>query len=226
VRTSNFVSVLGLAAGSLAATTARAQHGESEYPLSYVKRPLTLPRLTLAPELELDITRFPFTTAVGATNGPIVIAGMQIGASFGITNDIEVGALFLPIQFNNGAGYGGEFLGGAGNLVEPSVFATFRFFHSDVVDIGARLRLQFLVPRGTFPAAAIIEPSLPLVVHIGKIARFDAEVGIPIYVRSEQATTTTAVVGTAGLDVPLRLAFDIIEPLHVGLSTGVVVENF
>jgi hypothetical protein len=236
VRSLALVSGMIMAVLSLAGT-ARAQahgegHGESEYPVSYVERPLTLPRLTLAPFGEIDITRIGVDTTSGGVTikGEAVVAGMQIGAAFGITKDLEVGAVVLPIQFNNGAGYGGLFVGEEGTLAQPSVFATFRFLHQPIFDLGARLRVQFVVPRNDIGlgAGAIIEPSIPFLLHIGKIGRFDAEVGVPITVLSTTVgigpTTTTHV--AAGIDVPLRLAFDIIEPLHVGVSTGVVVEDF
>ena len=61
---------------SLFPSTARAHGGEGgeeeEFPVSFVERPLTLPRFVLAPFGELDITH-----VTGS-----VLAGMQIGASF------------------------------------------------------------------------------------------------------------------------------------------------
>jgi hypothetical protein len=229
-----FFSILVAASASLAAPAAHAQHAahgeESEFPVSFVERPLTLPRFTLAPFGEFDVTRLGTTTtaAGGGLSSDVVLVGIQLGASFGITDNIEVGAVLLPIQFNNGAGYGGYFLGEEGALAQPSVFATFRFFHQQPIEIGARLLVQFLVPRSGLGAGALIEPSLPLLVHIGKIGRFDAEVGVPIRVvgGTTVGTVTTGTTAEVGLDVPLRLAFDIIEPLHIGLNTGLVIEDF
>lgn len=244
MRASILVSGVIMAAVSLAAGSARAQHGapgapaahgehggeESEYPVSYVERPLTLPKFTLAPFGELDIVRI--GVGEGANSAAAVVAGMQIGASFGITKNIEVGAVVLPIQFNNGAGYGGLFVGEEGTLAQPSIYGTFRFLHTGVFEMGARLRLQFIVPHAEFGlgAGAIITPSVPMLVHIGKVGRLDAEVAIPIRAIGVSegtgafSTSTTQV--RAGLDIPLRLAFDIIEPLHVGVSTGVSIEDF
>jgi len=219
------------AAASLAAGTARA--GDQDYPVSYVERPLTLPKFTLAPSLELDIERIGFGAATASAGGvtvttnagALVVTGMQIGASFGITNDLEVGAIVLPILFSPAGGYGAPFLGEEGHYGEPTLYATYRFLHKEDFDLGVRLNIQIFVPEYGLGAGAIIEPSVPFLLHIGKRMRFDAEVGIPIIAGGGNGFTG-ATGATAGLDVPLRLAFDIIEPLHVGVNTGFVVDDF
>jgi hypothetical protein len=218
------------ASASLAAGTARA--GDQEYPVSYVERPLTLPKLTLAPSLELDIDRLLITPSAGTGVGGLLVAisgglvsGMQIGAAFGITDDLEVGAIVLPILFTQGGGYGGQFVGEEGTFGEPTIYGTYRLLHREAFDLGARLSIQVLVPENGLGGGAIIEPSVPLLVHVGKRLRFDAEVGIPIIAGSKTGLTNGGSV-TAGLDVPLRLAFDVIEPLHVGVSTGFAVDDF
>ncbi len=201
---------------ALAAPDARAQAepAESEYPLSFVERPLTLSRLTLAPELEFEVARNPD----GAGVTPV---GINLGATFGITRNIEVGAFFLPLTFTPKFSYG--------NPVEPEsnlqVFSTFRFLNVRAFEMGARLRAYFITTGG---AGAQIVPSIPLLIHLGRVGRIDAEVEVPITVRGSSTSNGTVVAsGTvAGLNVPISIAFDIIEPLHVGLSTGVQVEDF
>jgi hypothetical protein len=185
----------------------------SDYPVSYVERPLTLPRFALAPELELDVTR---TTIVITVGGPTTIemgAGMALAATFGITSDFEVGAVVAPIEFAPTAAYG-----------DPQIFATYRFLHQKDFDLGARLRTTLITPHEGEAAGVVITPSVPFLLHIGKIARFDAEVGVPIVIYGSTTLGpgfTMASHVAVGLDVPLALAFDIIEPLHVGVSTGV-----
>jgi hypothetical protein len=232
VRSSILVSGAVAVALSIAPSTARAHGEEEEFPVSFVERPLTLPKFVLAPFGELDITRIGVSanTPIGVVSASQVFAGMQVGASFGITKNFEVGAVVLPIQFNSPAGYGGDFIGEEGPVPGPSLFATFRFFHGEKLDVGARLRLQFIIPRGGLGAGAIVTPSVPLLLHIGKIGRFDAELGLPISfvpigTRNDLLATSSTQVNI-GLDVPLRLAFDIIEPLHVGVNTGVAVDDF
>ena len=219
--------------GALVLAPGSAGAADSEYPLSFVERPLTLPRLTLAPELELDLNRLGVSvlSATGVATADAVLAGMQVGATFGVTDNLEVGALVLPLQFTNPVGYGGLFVGEekSGN---PGVFATYRFLRLRGVDLGARLLVQVLTPQPGLGAGVLIEPSAPLLLHIGRIARLDAEVGIPIGVRggttTRVGTTTvqTSSSGFVGLDVPVRLAVDIVEPFHVGASTGVHVDDF
>ncbi len=231
MRSTVLLSGLIIAAASLTARAARA--GDQEYPVSFVERPLTLPKLTLAPQLELDIDRIG-VSSTGPTGASIsassVVAGMQIGASFGITKDLEVGAVVLPIQFNQGAGYGGLFVGEEASLAQPTIFGTFRFLHTEALELGVRLRIQFLVPSDSLGlgAGAIIEPSVPLLLHIGKIGRLDAELGLPITAASasDPVTGTKSTHAAVGLDLPLKLAFDIIEPLHIGVSTGIRVDDF
>jgi hypothetical protein len=224
VRLSVLVSGLLIAAASLTVRAARA--GDQEYPVSFVERPLTLPKFTLAPSLELDVTH---VGVAGPGGGSLTSAGMQIGATFGITDNIEVGTILVPVQFNNGAGFGAVpvvgFVGEEGTPGYLSFYGTFRFLHTEMLDLGARLRVEIVTNSVT---GAVIEPSVPLLLHIGKIGRLDAELGIPITVLSTSASF--GVVGgtqvAAGLDVPIKLAFDIIEPLHVGVSTGVKVDDF
>jgi hypothetical protein len=156
---------------------------------------------------------------------------MQIGASFGITPDFEVGAIVLPIQFNNGAGYGGSFVGEESDLAQPTIYGTFRFFHGNAIELGARLAIQIVVPKQivvpnaslSTAAGAVISPSMPLLVHIGKVARLDAAVGFKITVSSTGGPGGGTQVG---LDIPVSVAFNIIEPLHVGASTGVHIDYF
>lgn len=219
---------------ALSLTTGAARAAEPEYPVSYVERPLTLPKSTLAPQLELDLDNLPVSvaTANGVVTSNVVVAGMQLGASFGITPDLEVGAVVLPVQFNDGAGYGGVFVGEEGTPGDPMLVGTFRFLHRPLFDLGARLRILIAPPRGGVDAGALVEPSVPLLLHLGTRARIDAEVGLPLAIHGgttttvNGVTTTTGSSATLGLDVPVRLAVDILEPLHVGVSTGVRIDDF
>jgi hypothetical protein len=231
VRPSVVASSLVFAAALLAAGSAAAEEG---YPVSFVERPLTLPRFVLAPEGELDINRAGYAvgSAAAIAPGPFVVAGIQLGASFGITDSFEIGAVVLPIQFNSPAGYGGIFTGEEGTIAQPTIYATFRFLHLNLADIGARLRVAFLVPQAGVGAGALVEPSVPLLVHLGKVARLDAELGIPISVAGSTTvvtltgTTAVATKVSVGVDIPVRFALDITEHVHLGLNSGVIVDDF
>jgi hypothetical protein len=178
---------------------------ESEYPLSYTERPLTLSKMTLAPELVFNVGHLGGTTF-----------GMEIGAAFGITKDFEIGAVVLPMDFApSPVRYGA-----------PQIFATYRFFHSPTVEIGGRLRAA-IYHEGVTGAA--ITPSVPFLFHLGKIARLDLEPGVVISANRVPVGSTGTLTGGStyvGLSVPVQFAIDIIEPLHVGVNTGIIAGDF
>jgi hypothetical protein len=213
VRLSSLLCGLPLVAAlALTARVAGAQPApeESEYPVSFVERPLTLSHMTLAPELELEVARDPL--GLGVT--PV---GIDIGATFGITRNWEVGATVLPLEFTPSVTFGSPYVPES-NL---QLFSTFRFLHAGAFEMGARLRAYFITTTG---AGAEIVPSVPMIIHLGKFGRIDAEVAVPILARGTAGTTAGG--ASAGLSVPLSIAFDIIEPLHVGVSTGIQILDF
>jgi hypothetical protein len=199
-------AVVALTAGSaLAAGHKHHEEEESEYPVSYVERPLVIPRMTLAPQLSIDVTH---VTGLGS-----IEAGMALGAAFGVTKDLELGAVVLPLTFSPSFAYG--------NL---ELFGTYRFVHNHQLDVGGRLRVAVLTPRLGIRAGSVIEPSVPLLLHIGKSARLDAELGVPISLNGVTGEGATLAQSTfVGLDVPVAFSVDIIEPLHVGVRSGVQI---
>jgi hypothetical protein len=210
VRLSQLVSGLALGAAlTLSATSARAQHhgGGEEYPLSYVERPLTLPKFVLAPEGVLFIDN-------GAFTGLGVGAGIELGASFGITNDFEVNATVAPIRFAPR---------GAGAYGEPILGATYRFLRGSV-EVGGRLQVTFLHEAY---AGALLIPSVPILAHIGKVARLDLDPGLIITAAGACAGGGCTGGGAGfGVQVPVRFALDITEPFHIGANSGIVIRNF
>jgi hypothetical protein len=138
---------------------------------------------------------------------------MNLGASFGITNDFEVGALVLPIQFNNGAGYG-----------DPTLHATFRFLNTPTFQMGARLDLGIGIPHDGLGGGVLITPSVPMLFNaIPHRLTLLAEVEIPIGVAGSSASGSGVGIG---LEIPITVAFDIIEPLHVDATTGLTIVDF
>ncbi|MFT3774845.1 MAG: hypothetical protein QM820_56575 [Minicystis sp.] len=213
---------LGAVVALSAGTAQAAKHGhrphpddgpDSDYPLPYAQRPLTLPRMTISPELDFTATR----VGGAAPAGALVPVGINIGASFGITKDIEVGALFLPIQFAPTAGYGSS-AGANGSL---QFFGTYRFIHHRDVEMGARLR-TFIVTQGV--TGAVIEPSVPVLLHLGRAARLDVELGVPITIAGVNGVTGAGAAKASrsyvGIDLPISLSFNVIQPLYLGVKTG------
>lgn len=185
---------------------------ESEYPLTYAERPLTLSKMTLAPALGFNVGH------VGVSGGGISASattfGIELGAAFGITKDFEVGAVVLPMDFAPSVAYGA-----------PQLFATYRFLDSPTVEIGGRLRVA-IYHNGLTGAA--ITPSVPFLFHLGKVARLDLEPGVAISANRAGYGGTTLGGGSTyvGLSVPVSFAINVIEPLHVGVNTGIIASDF
>ena len=214
MRLSHLLSGLAFGASlSLSATAASA--GESEYPLSYVERPLTLPRFTLAPELNIIIEHGLSESCLGLTGGSPLCVGVEAGAAFGITKDLEVGATVLSFKSQPGLGFG---------YSEPQLRGTYRFL-SGQFELGVQLRATFLVSYG---AGVILQPSVPMLLHLGKVARLDLNPGFDFRLRGGCLGNGCAATGgnAVGFELPIRFAIDIIEPLHVGANTGIFINDF
>jgi hypothetical protein len=209
-------TILGMAAfgvilllGSGLAHSEEGKEGGKRLPLSYTERPLTLPKMILAPELALAVSRELGTGDVGF--------GMEVAARFGIIDDFEVNAVVAPVEFAPHVAYTG-----------PKFGATFRFL-KDEFEMGARLNVTIIThgsladakPNLLAEGGVIFEPGVPMLLHIGKVARLDTGVYVPI-----QASSSDSGGGGAGLRIPVAFAYDIIEPLHVGANTAFGILNF
>ena len=214
MRLSHLFSGLALGA-ALSLSAAAASAGESEYPLSYVERPLTLPRFVLAPELNLTIERGLSESCVGFTQGSPICVNVEAGAAFGITKDLEVGATVLSFRSQPGLGFG---------YSEPQIRGTYRFL-SGQFELGVQLRATFFVNYG---AGVFLQPSVPMLLHLGKVARLDLNPGLDFALRGGCLGNGCAGTGgnAIGFELPVRFDIDIIEPLHVGANTGIFINDF
>ncbi len=174
---------------------------------------MTLPRLVIAPELDFMATRY------ALANFSTVPTGINIGASIGVTRDLEVGAFILPVQFAPRVAYGIQ-AGAQGNL---QFFGTYRFVRHRDIEVGARIRTSILTEPG---AGAVIEASIPLLFHFGRGVRLDAELGVPITVAAPNLATPAAARNSyVGIRLPLALSFNVIAPLYLGVRTGIVIDD-
>jgi hypothetical protein len=162
-------------------------------PTRYAERPLTLPRLVLAPSAALAIAH--------VESGPISETGVAVGAaaSIGITDDLTLSAAPLALALSPKVEYAG-----------PTLGATFRFVHG-VVELGASATATL---RTNDPTGVTLTPGIPLLVHLGRSARLDTGVAVPIATAKDQKPR-------AGLVVPVQLALQVADPVHLGFSTGV-----
>jgi hypothetical protein len=177
-------------------------------PVSYVERGITNPQGILSPVGDFGIGRAALLPgsplgvppAIGGVAGaftPPLSVQLTLGAGYAITDDFGVRASVLAMSFNPTVQYFG-----------PSIGATYRFVKGDF-EVGAALDVGFSTISGAGGVA--LTPGLPMHVHFGKTARLDITPEIPI-------STPGAV--SVGIAIPVQFAYDIMEPLHVGVVTG------
>jgi len=183
-------------------------------PVAYVERPLTLPKMTLSPELDLAITHLD----LGGFLGTATVFFVELGAAFGITDDFMVEAHPLGIE--------------AGDVdtdyTRFEVGATYRFLKGPV-EIGGRFRFQ-VDNAGTL----VFNPGLPVRIHGGEIVRIDTGVNFSGVVPTKKDTDSQAALLGIGTDlllsaeagIPVNVAFQIVKPVFVGLSTGYGIVAF
>jgi hypothetical protein len=210
--------VVGLVAGatSLLAYAPGARADEEEkyiLPVSYPERGITNPAGILSPVLDVDFERVP--GAASATLGPAgapgsqIATGLALGAGYAITNDFGVRATVLNLSLTPSPVFYSGVTGGA----------TFRFLRG-TFEMGIALDggVELAPPSSNISATGVITPSLPMHIHLGKPARLDITPTFPILTGGGTAVTSGAT--DIGFVVPIQLAVDIIEPLHVGVTTG------
>ncbi|HEV8551265.1 MAG TPA: hypothetical protein VGQ57_19590 [Polyangiaceae bacterium] len=125
------------------------------------------------------------------------------GVDFGLTEDWEAGAMFLPVKFAPDL-----------ELANVTAFVT-RGFRFEAWDFG--LRLSFLTPgfRAYNLKAWALNPGVPVLVRAGP-ARIDAGVFVPI-------TTSD---GGVGLNAPVRATVNLGPRFFLGVETGFFEQRF
>jgi hypothetical protein len=172
-------------------------------PVSFVERGLTLPKMILAPEVDFGVGRL----------GGSTIVNLTALAQFSILDDLTVRATVVPLQLSPTFRYGNVDNPG------PTVGATYRFLRGDVeIGVSADLGVTTYLVTGLY-----FDPGLPVHIHFGTRARLDTGVFLPVQTVPGIPAPGSPAPGNVtevGVSVPVRLAVDIIEPLHVGVSTG------
>jgi hypothetical protein len=187
----------------LAAETAFADG--QRYPPAYVDRPLTLPAITLSPDLTFDATN--------AVKDPNQLdrqfetnIAFMLGAGFGITDDLEVRASIGTLQVAPKAQYS-----------EPRLGATFRFANAENFNMGVHAEATVLTIPGE--GGVRFEASFPMLVRLGSSARLDLNPGAPITIQENKATTF-------GVYLPAALSFQVVEIIHVGARSSATITDF
>lgn len=188
------VTLLTLASGAAAQEVPAPPDGTATgYPLSNAQRPLTLPAGLLHIDAGLGFSKIcPGFGGTGRCARTLV--AMSVGASYGITDDLEIGALVLPLLFSPDFDYG-----------DPSLYAQYRFVTGDV-EVGVRADITFPV-LGRFLA----EVGVPVWFKLS-----------PTVALRTGGFLTFADVGEAGvgLSLPFAAVFNATESLWLGVDTG------
>ena len=203
------VALAGLAMVAGAGSARAEEPGKpgEKMPLPFAQRPLTLPAMTLAPEIGFEVTH----VSLGGF-GSFNSVGMPIGVRFGILDDLEVGATVLPLELSPDFAYG-----------NPEVQATYRFVKGNV-EVGARLRSVFSFKTGD--SGVGLEPGLPILVHIGEAARLDTGVFVQMSFGPANGFIGAGGRTTIGMKIPLQFIYDVIPELHIGATTGLSIADF
>ena len=193
--------------GSFSPDARAGEDDPADYPLAYAQRPLTLYTQGLEPYIAVDATRFVADPGAVKTASRDLATGLSIqgGAKYGISKALEVEAALAQIQILPKVAYG-----------NPTLGATFRLLNS-TIEIGVRARVTIVTAEGS--AGIILEPSVPMLIHIGKSMRLDFSAGLPLTVAHGQKTLF-------GLDLPVAFALNVVDTFHVGVQSNVYIADF
>lgn len=183
-----------------AALPAFAQDGQTggaaRYPTRYADRPLNLPAMTLRANLDLSIQNN--SVSLGALGGGSQLGvGLIGGAAFGITDQIEVGATFLPLQLSPSAAYG-----------DIPIYGQFGV----TKDLALRLTLNL-------PASTVFGLSVGGTYAI----RADAlrvDVGATFAIRAFDPSVIY------GIQIPVIASYNVMPNLYLSLETGLNTTKF
>jgi hypothetical protein len=188
-------------------------------PIPYAARGLTLPALTLAPQVSGTLDKLSTTTAAATfsqvPNPKTLNVSLAVGASMGIVENIEIGAVALPLQVLPSVSYG-----------DPSVHGTFRFVKG-AFELAGYINTIFITHQGavsdvTLPvlnqsAGVLFNPGLLSRIHLGGRGKLDIGATVPIQLGSA--------VHDVGLNIPVELAFNLADFFYLGADTGFGIAN-
>jgi hypothetical protein len=220
VARSSFVRSALSALALLSPAAARAEgfdYPAGTQPQAYAARPLTLPALTLSPQVSGTLDKLSTTTAAMIyTQSPKTLnVSLALGASMGIVENIEIGAVVVPLQVLPDVVYG-----------DPSVHGTFRFVKGGF-ELAGYINTTFITHQGVAPdvtlpvlnegAGVLFQPGLLSRIHLGSRGKLDIGATVPIQLGSA--------VHDVGLNIPVELAFNLADFFYVGADTGFGITN-
>jgi hypothetical protein len=192
--------------------------------VQYVERPLTLPEMTLAPEFGASVTHLEFSAFGGSFAANLI--NLNAGASFGIIDDLTAYVVPLVMTIGTASGADPDIAYGTFRLG-----AIYRFLKTEVADIGAQLEF------GATGSIDLIHLTgkLPILLRLGDVVRIDTGVALSGFfpvnggnaaggLAGISSSPSQAGIATAGL--PVDVAFQVAEPVFLGINTGLGIADF
>jgi len=207
-----------------------AEPSEPRLPIEEAQRPLTLPRFVLDPTANLELTRLEANDAYGNLTGSL---------SFGITDDLVLRALVLPLQLA-GPGESAFHYGQTSGTRGPSIGATYRVVRGSF-EVGLGLDLRVFTAANITGGAII--PTVPMRIHVGEHLRIDTAVTVQITRATTTASGTTTIVNPGGdndietttsvatgdntnsLRIPISALYNVTPSLYLGVTSGVTIDR-
>lgn len=192
---------------------------DGEYPQAYTARPQTLPQGTLRGDLSVNL----FKPAFGGGSDPDVMSVLQLGAGYGVLDDLEVGISserlgmrrvhatgLIPVVMSPDADFG---------LITP--YGRYRFFDTDIVQMSADLVIWIPTASGEgllFPDFVF---SLGLPIRITPIDNLAIDTGVEGQFRFYDGEFVDL------YEIPFRTSYNITPLLYVeGLPVLGVGQEF
>lgn len=173
------------------AEAAPAPASSGRYPINNAKRPLNLGAKILRADLDFLIAKPPIGDAG---------IGLALGAAFGITDDLEVGATVLPLSLSPSTNYG-----------DIPIYGQYRFLSGGALELGAQLGLR--IPTSTDFG---LRPGLRALYASGNLS-ISADVFLNL--------TFSDPLGKA-LEIPVSIQYNFAENFYAALNLGIFLPEF
>ncbi len=194
---------------------------ESDLPMRFAQRPLTMPRMNVSGTFDIQVLRLSF--------GPF---GSDTGVALGLRGSIspienlELGLSIAGLQLAPDVDYGRA----------PGLFARYRFVEGNV-EIAAELAMEF---SSFDPFLMLVTPSIPVLIHFGETASLRTGLQLPLAFGDgaaflynaptpQRESSSGAVVGdttAVGLFIPADVSVSFMPNVFARVRAGLGIANF
>lgn len=184
--------------------------GAPALPVAWAERPLTLTGATIRADGDFRITRLPVVRRdpedpLRLVPGFETVVALGLGAGYGITEDLEVGAQVVPLRLSPDVEYR-----------DPSIYGMFRFV-SGFADVAARLSVH--IP---FQDNPLFEPGLPIRLHLDPKVRLDTGLFLPIAIADRRDDDNVPILS---LRIPVELSVSVVPEIFLGGGTALFLRD-